>query len=214
MKDFTIAALSHTAGQMDRTREHVGAWIARLATWLLLGNAGALVLALQVLRETGSGPQAELAFTSGRLFGIGLVLAFLGATLGYISLLWTRALQSTSVEVAYTFAHLAATEEWNRQRGTPTPDETLGIQAKEMAGHAAKLTALGDRMRKGPNRVGLVSLVIFATSAVIFVSGMTIPLMKLQPVANGSTPQEVVDLGMAAQEGAAPAAKDQSAPGA
>lgn len=212
MKDFTITALSQTVGQVSQTRETVGAWAGRLATWLVVGNAGALVLALQVLREAPGSPVAELAFESGRFFGVGLVLAFVGASLGYSSLIWTSRLQTSAVDIAYTYAHAAAAEDWHRQRGTPLPSSVLDAQAAEMQTQAATLKGLETRMRTGPNRLAIVSLATYGVSAFLFMAGMTKPLIYLQPGGAGLTVSELVDVARLAQKSAASGARPQTSP--
>jgi hypothetical protein len=195
MKEFTTAMFAMMVEQSARTGEQVSAWGARLATWLLVGNAGALALAIQALREPASGRFAELAFHSGRTFAGGLVLAFVGAVLAYWSVIWTRSLQSKAIDIVHAFAHTAAVEDWNRQRGKPLSDSVLEAQGKEMQAQADKITELQRRMRTGPNRVAVVSLVVLAASSVAFAFGMIGPLVHLRPQREPLPITEMIEAG-------------------
>jgi hypothetical protein len=200
MRDFTTAMLAMMVDQSARTGEQVSAWGARLATWLLVGNAGALVLAIQALREPASERYAELAFHSGRMFAGGLVLAFVGAVLAYWSVIGTRALQSKSIDIVHAFAHTAAVEDWNRQRGRPFSDSVLEAQGKEMHAQADKITELQRKMRTGPNRVAVVSLAVLAASSVAFAFGMIAPLVQLRPQPEPLPITEMIEAGKLARD--------------
>lgn len=200
MKDLTIAIMTTGRAQLAQTGEQVGAWGSRLATWLLVGNAAALALAIQVLREAGAGPHAQIAFQSGRLFGVGLGLAFIGATVSYFGLIWALSLQSRAAGLIEQFAHKASLEDWNRQRGEPLTEDQMKAQTKEMTGHAEQLDALRVRMRRGPLRIAIVAMLFLAASASLFVAGVTIPLAKLRPPASGLEIQDVLAAGKLVQQ--------------
>lgn len=203
MKDLTLAIMTTGRAQLGQTSEQVNVWGSRLATWLIVGNAAAMALAIQVLREVGSGPHAQIAFQSGRLFGIGLGLAFIGATVSYFGLIWALSLQSRAAALIEQFAHKASLEDWHRQRGEPLTHEQMEAQTTEMKVHADDLDATRKRMQSGPFRLSVAAMLLLAASAILFVAGVSIPLAKLEPVRNQMTIQDAVAIARLARETAA-----------
>lgn len=195
MKDFTIAIMSLARSQLNQTAEQVSAWGSRLATWLLVGNAGALVLAIQALRESETRFVAEIAFQSGRLFASGLAFAFAGAVLSYFALVWALWLQGRSSGIVDLYAFKASLEDWRRARGEPLSEEEIDAQTSEMAGHTKDLEGLRRTIQRGPLRASAFAVCLLGVSAGAFVWGVSVPLSKMRPRDPPITVGDMVEIG-------------------
>jgi hypothetical protein len=174
--DHPISAQAAWVREMQRfTVEIQSRWGARLATWLVIGNAGALGLIFNaiVTGTTCDGSQLRIIVW---LFAVGLIMAFLGSALNYFVGLYAGTLISRSVRnVNAMEVHVYDIEKLERITGESVPDDDASKVALSEA-----LNAEAELAKKLPGvwfGVG-ASLVVLMISASAFAFGLLSPVLS------------------------------------
>ncbi len=94
------ATLAWTRNRADNSAAFLATSGNKIATWLLIGNAGALVL---VLKASVEGALCEsILLPAARLFSVGLFLAFSGWATSYVSTIFSVSLGYATVAALST----------------------------------------------------------------------------------------------------------------
>ncbi|WP_337189140.1 hypothetical protein [Phenylobacterium sp.] len=150
---------------------------SRLATWLVIGNAGALALAYNGVLQ-GTACDLRVMSSAVTWFGAGLALAFLGVVAGVVSTLVTIAFLSRSIGSIDTYRLNEHAIEELETEGIEVPDENpLKAGQKDAAEGFQRLLAEEARIRwVGPT----ISIALFAASGAAFIGGVVAPVGKPQ----------------------------------
>ncbi|MEL6567229.1 MAG: hypothetical protein AAFQ22_02350 [Pseudomonadota bacterium] len=154
--------LDHLRQQMADVITRTDQWGARLATWLIVGHAASAVF---ILREFVIAEHAlsDAAPVSLRYFVIGLLLAFAGGSIGYIS---------SQISLRFISLHAAGLNSLLLARQNLSEEQANEIQVSiysDFQRHA-------KRFKRNFILVGF-SLALFAVSAILFGLGLITPLL-------------------------------------
>lgn len=151
-----------------------------MATWLVVGNAGALVIVFNLLSD-GRGPDQSYLKTVATCFVFGLILAFSGASLGYIGGLF--ALKITTESVGSLDAFLINQHFIDQL-------ESEGINVSEESELRKAVTREGEALTAAKAKVSNLFLVMYITlglygaSAIAFVGGVLLPVWSMSVATN------------------------------
>ncbi len=150
-----------------------------LSNWLIVGNAGALVLALNAHATRAICDPAVLRF-SALCFAAGLVLTFFGLVIGYFGSLW-MSMKLASLGNHIQGAWIAQTfVDKLEEDGIDVPDDAPLNQT--IGQHQAALEAGQRRLKRGFVVAGIASAFV-ACGALLFSVGVLRPLAAGNPFA-------------------------------
>lgn len=174
MSDPLQETLRWVRDLMRFVAEQLAAFGTRLATWLIVGNAGALVLAFNAMLS-GQVCDNDLLKRVTGLFALGLLSAFGAAAISYFIGMFAAHAMNKSVN---GLALLSANEFYIEQlegQGIEVPE---GAPLRQGIAAATKDTEVAKKCLPWIwGGMGLVFL-IFAVSAVSFASGVLVPVFS------------------------------------